>query len=131
MENFSVDSLCQQYGQILNGNPNFKHGVCSVEFDRNLNVTIQGRPSRAELHAEVMFESLDYEGNALNLGETVILEEEIPAFTDILVRNGVIISALHNHWLYTEPNILYIHFQSVEPPLSFARKVAEAFRVLK
>ncbi|RLL41813.1 DUF1259 domain-containing protein [Oceanobacillus piezotolerans] len=55
---------------------------------------------------------LEYEGNALNLGEKAVLE------------------ALHNHWLYTKPNILYIHFQSVEPPLHFARKVAEAFQVL-
>ncbi|WP_261130749.1 DUF1259 domain-containing protein [Bacillus sp. Marseille-Q3570] len=124
-------TLCQQYGQVLKGEPKIDNGVCSVEIDRNLNVTIQGRPSRSELHAELMFESLDHVGNALNLGETVLLEEEIPAFVNILVRNGIIISALHNHWLYTKPTILYLHFQSVEPPLSFARKVAEAFRVLQ
>ncbi|RXT02826.1 DUF1259 domain-containing protein [Ammoniphilus sp. CFH 90114] len=125
------NTLCQQYGQILKAEPKVEHGVCSVEFHRDLKVTIQGRPSRGELHAEVMFESLDHEGNALNMGETVILEEEVPYFINILVRNGIIISALHNHWLYAKPNILYVHFQSVEPPLSFARKVAEAFRVLR
>ncbi|MCM3587303.1 DUF1259 domain-containing protein [Mesobacillus maritimus] len=125
------DTLCQQYGQILNKKPKIKNGVCSVEIERHLNVTIQGRPSRGELHAGLSFESLDHEGNALNLGETVILEEEIPAFTNILVRNGIIISAIHNHWLYTKPTILYLHFQSVEPPLHFAHKVAEAMKVLK
>ncbi|MBU8907489.1 DUF1259 domain-containing protein [Desertibacillus haloalkaliphilus] len=127
----NVHTLCQQFGQILKAKPKITNGVCAVEIERNLNVTIQGRPSRSELHAEISFESLDYDGHALNLGETVILEEEIPAFTNILVRNGLIISALHNHWLFTEPNILYIHFQSVEPPLNFARKVAEALKVLK
>ncbi|WP_419954884.1 DUF1259 domain-containing protein [Neobacillus niacini] len=127
----NVHTLCQQFGQILNKKPKVKNGVCSVEIERNLDVTIQGRPSRSELHAEVSFESLDYEGNALNLGETVVLEEEIPGFINILVRNGIFISAIHNHWLYTKPNILYIHFQSVEPPLNFARKVAEAFKVLR
>lgn len=129
MVNFNT--LCQQFGQILNGVPQIENGVCSVEKHRDLNVTIQGRPSRGELHAEVMFESLDYRGNAINLGETVVLEEEVPAFTSILARNGIIISAVHNHWMYTQPTILYVHFQSVEPPLSFAQKVAEAFRVLK
>lgn len=129
MVNFNT--LCQQYGQILNSEPTVEHGVCSVEMDRDLDVTIQGRPSRGELHAEIMFESLDYEGNALNLGESVILEEEVPAFTTILVRNGIFIGAVHNHWMFTEPTILYVHFQSVEPPLSFARKVAEAFSVLR
>ncbi|WP_163539868.1 DUF1259 domain-containing protein [Gracilibacillus sp. YIM 98692] len=124
-------TLCQQFAHILGGEPNLEKGVCAVEKHRDLNVTIQGRPSRGELHAEFMFESLDEEGKALNLGETVILEEEIPLFTQILAKNGIIISALHNHWLYTKPTILYIHFQSVEPPLSFAYKVREALNVLQ
>ncbi|WP_203362513.1 DUF1259 domain-containing protein [Bacillus sp. REN10] len=124
-------TLCEQYAQIFNKKPTIEHGVCSIEMHRDLDVTIQGRPSRGELHAEIMFESLDHQGNALNMGETVILEQEVPLFTHMLVKNGIIISALHNHWLYTKPTILYIHFQSIEPPLSFARKVAEAFRMLK
>lgn len=127
----AIDALCQQFGQILNQKPKLKNGVCTVTFDRNLNVAIQGRPSRSELHAGLSFESLDYEGNALNLGEIVLLEEEITAFIASLTRNGLIISALHNHWLFTEPAIMYIHFQSVEPPLHFARKAAEALRLLK
>lgn len=125
-----VHTLCQQFGQIFKKTPKIDNGVCSVEIERKLNVTIQGRPSRGELHAEVSFESLDNEGNALNLGETVILEGEIPAFTNMLIRNGIIISAIHNHWLFTKPTILYIHFQSVEPPLNFARKVSEALKIL-
>ncbi|OCA91894.1 DUF1259 domain-containing protein [Pseudobacillus wudalianchiensis] len=125
------NTLCQQYAQLFNTKPTIEHGVCSVELHRDLHVTIQGRPSRGELHTEIMFESLDRDGNALNLGECVLLEEEVPLFTSILIKNGFIISALHNHWLYAKPNILYIHFQSVEPPLSFARKAAEAFHALK
>ncbi|MEH7179159.1 DUF1259 domain-containing protein [Neobacillus vireti] len=127
----NINTVCQEFGQILKETPKIHNGVCTVEIMRNLNVTIQGRPSRGELHAAISFESLDYEGNALNLGETVILDEEIPKFSAILIKNGIIISAIHNHWLYTKPNILYIHFQSVEPPLNFARKVAEAFKVLR
>ncbi|SDN51568.1 protein of unknown function [Fictibacillus solisalsi] len=48
-----------------------------------------------------------------------------------LVSKGFIIGALHNHWLFIKPTILYIHFQSVEPPLTFAKKAAEALVVLK
>ncbi|MCK6258207.1 DUF1259 domain-containing protein [Fictibacillus sp. KIGAM418] len=127
----SFGQLCQQYAQILNGTPKVEHGVCSVEFQRNLHVTIQGRPSRGELHAGLTFESVDQEGKALNLGEIVLLEEEVPLFTSILVKNKIIISALHNHWMYTKPSILYLHFQSVESPLTFAHKMSEAFRALK
>ncbi|QWC22815.1 DUF1259 domain-containing protein [Bacillus haikouensis] len=126
-----IHTLCQQFGQILNKKTKMKNGVCSVNFHRDLQVTIQGRPSRSELHSKASFESLDHGGNALNLGQTVILEEEVPAFTRSLTQNGIIVSAIHNHWLFTKPVILYVHFQSVEPPLQFAHKVAQAFKVLK
>nr|WP_235062669.1 DUF1259 domain-containing protein [Thalassobacillus devorans] len=126
-----MEQLCHQFGTILGGEGKFEHGVCSVELERDLNVQIQGRPSKAELHAEMMFESLDHNGLALNMGETVILEEEVYPFLSVLQKNGILVSALHNHWLFAEPTILYLHFQSVEPPLSFAHKVAEALRVFQ
>jgi len=122
--------LCQQCAQILKGEASVKHGVCSIEISRNLQVTIQGRPSRAELHAGVTFESMDQEGNTLNLGEVVLLEEELSPFVNVLVRNHLIVSAIHNHWVFTKPNILYVHFQSVEPPLTFVKKVSQAFGII-
>ncbi|MFE6169746.1 DUF1259 domain-containing protein [Viridibacillus arvi] len=125
-----LQSLCQQSAQILNGTANMQNGVCSISVRRNLNVRIQGCPSHEAVHAGVTFESLDYSGNALNLGEVVVLDSELTPFVNILVKNGLIVSAIHNHWIFTNPNILYVHFQSVESPLSFARKTAEAFTVL-
>ncbi|TLS37411.1 DUF1259 domain-containing protein [Pseudalkalibacillus caeni] len=127
----SIQGICNEFGRILNGKANVDNGVCSVNIKRNLHVEIQGRPSKAELEAALSFESMDQYGRALNLGETVLLTEEVNPFMDVIKRNGILISALHNHWLFTSPNILYLHFQSVEPPLHFASKVAEAFKVLK
>lgn len=126
----NFQNLCQQCAQILNGKANVKHGVCSIEITRNLQVTIQDRPSHSVLHAGITFESMDFAGNALNLGEVVLLEEELTPFVDVLIRNRLIVSAIHNHWVFTKPNILYVHFQSVEPPLAFAHKVSQAFKVL-
>ena len=80
--------------------------------------------------AGVLFESLDQNGNALNLAEIALLEQEIPAFMQAVVQQGLIVSALHNHWLFTDPTIMYIHIQSVEPPVDFAQKMAYAFTML-
>ncbi|WP_342542969.1 DUF1259 domain-containing protein [Paenisporosarcina sp. FSL H8-0542] len=129
MDNFNT--ICQQFGQILNGKPDIENGICSVELNRDIPVTIQGRPVRGNIETEIMFENLDQNGYALNRGVTVILEKEVPYFVHTLVKNGIIISALHSNWLYTKPNILYINFQSVEPPLTFAHKVAEALSTLR
>lgn len=76
------------------------------------------------------FEDLDSRGNALNLGETVILQEEINPFVSALRQRGIEVTAIHNHWLLTNPVLMFIHFKSIEPPLVFAQKSAEAFRVL-
>ena len=126
----NIQELCQQYAHIMNGKANVENGVCSVELKRHLTITIQGRPSISELHAGISFESLDFQGIALNLGEVVVLEEELPLLVHELVKNHIIISAIHNHWVFTQPTILYVHFQSVEPPLSFAHKAAQAFNTL-
>lgn len=39
--------------------------------------------------------------------------------------------ALHNHWLFDSPRLMYIHFESIDFPLSFARKVAQALATLE
>ncbi|ASS65767.1 DUF1259 domain-containing protein [Paenibacillus sp. RU4T] len=122
--------ICQQFGQILKGEGKFENGVCSVSLKRNFPVMVMGRPSKGFLLANVLFESLDEKGNALNIGEVAILEEEVYAFNRALVQQGIIVSALHNHWIFIQPNLLYIHFQSVEPPLNFAEKVAYAYSTL-
>lgn len=124
-------NLCHQYAHIVKGKPKFEQGVCSVEIGRKFHLTIQGRLSRSALPAGITYESLDVQGNALNLAEVAVLQEELPLFIDALTKNGLIVSAIHNHWIFTNPNILYVHAQSVEHPLSFARKFEDAFKVLK
>ncbi|MED4130734.1 DUF1259 domain-containing protein [Shouchella miscanthi] len=121
-------SLCQQCALLLNGTASESHGLCSIMLPKTIDVRIQGRPSKGAVHSGITFESIDQQGNALNLGEVVLREEELQPFSSVLLSKGIILSAIHNHWIFTEPNLLYVHFQSIEPPLSFAQKVAEAFR---
>ncbi|GLV65848.1 hypothetical protein Bmyc01_45170 [Bacillus mycoides] len=112
----NLNFLCEQFAKIFNGKSNINQGVCSVSLRRNINVFVQGRPSTSVIPVGISFESLDQNGNALNLGEIAILQEEIPLFIQSIVQQGIIVSALH--------------IQSVEPPLSFAKKLANSFSVL-
>lgn len=107
--------------------------VCTVTFMRDIDAQILGRRTHSPLALSALFsfEAPDTEGRTLNLGETVILQEEINEFISILRRNGILVTALHNHWLFENPRLMYIHFESIDNPLDFARKVAEALRVLK
>jgi hypothetical protein len=63
-------------------------------------------------------------------GETVILQDEINPFISELRKRDIIVTALHNHWLFDEPRLFYINFESIDQPLDFAEKAAESFKVL-
>jgi hypothetical protein len=78
MDNF--DSICEQFATILKGKSKVTQGSCSVSLHRNFKVLVQGRQSSSVMPAEVLFESLDQSGNALNLAEIAVLQEEIPRF---------------------------------------------------
>ncbi|MBW7475304.1 DUF1259 domain-containing protein [Paenibacillus oenotherae] len=127
------NSLCRTFANTLGGTADVVNGVCTVTRIRsNLRPLIQGRRTNSVLAIAALFsfEDLDNQGNALNLGETVLLQEEVNPFISQLRTRGIEVTALHNRWLFDNPRLMYIHFKSVEPPLAFAQKVAAAFRVL-
>lgn len=127
----SFNSICNQFANILNGKGETQNGSCAVSLQRTFDVKMLGKNSSSSLEVTVKFQDLDNQGNALNFAETAILQEEVPAYLYALVNQGIIVSALHNHWLFTDPpQIMYIHCQSVEPPLQFAQKMAYAFSQL-
>ncbi|WHY66520.1 DUF1259 domain-containing protein [Neobacillus sp. SuZ13] len=133
MSNMQPTNLCRQFADILGATPSVINGVCTATKSRtNLHPVVLGR--RAESFMFVpqafSFENIDSEGRALCLGETVILQEEINPFISRLRANGIIVTALHNHWLFDQPRLMYIHFESIDEPLSFARKVRNALEVL-
>ncbi|VDG94483.1 Domain of Uncharacterised Function (DUF1259) [Lysinibacillus sphaericus] len=104
--------------------------MCSISLKRQLNVSMQGKKTTSVLGVNATFESLDTQGNALNIAEVVLLEEEVPHFLYAVLQQGLIVSALHNHWLYTNPTLMYAHIQSIEPPTAFAQKISNAFVTL-
>jgi hypothetical protein len=133
MNSMEPSELCQEFARILGAAPSVINGVCTATRSRtNIHPVVLGR--RAESFMFVpqafSFENMDREGRALCLGETVILQDEINPFITRLREDGIIVTALHNHWLFDEPRLMYIHFESIDEPLDFARKVRDALDVL-
>ena len=116
--------------KFLKGKSRVNQGSCSVSLHRDFKVLIQGHQSSSAVPVGASFESMDQSGNALNLAEIAVLQEEIPSFMYSIVQQGLIVNALHNHWLFTNPVIMYIHIQSIEHPLNFAKKMAHSFSFL-
>lgn len=121
-------SLCDRLAKILGGT-GMSNETCSITIQRKLNATILGKMYDTE--HEITVQSLDKEGNALNTGEFTLLQNEVEKFIDALRKQGFKITALHNHWLFDKPRLMYLHIESVEPPIQFAKKLRTALKVLK
>lgn len=125
--------LCREFARILGSTPSVVNGVCTATRSRtNLHPVVLGRTAESFMFVPqaFSFENINKSGKALCLGETVLLQEEVNPFMSKLRQHGIIVTATHNHWLFDKPRLLYMHFESVEEPLTFARKVRDAMRVL-
>ncbi|VBB07782.1 Hypothetical protein LUCI_3047 [Lucifera butyrica] len=121
----TLSDLCSEFANILGGTPKFQNGVCSVAISRkNINVTIEGIPTQIPLGTSFSFQMIPGTNKALNLGDVVLLQEEVPVAIRFLYNQGIMVSALHNHWLLDEPHLMYAHVQSIMNPLHFARAIA-------
>lgn len=133
MGNQQPSELCQKFARILDATPAVINGVCTATRSRtNFRPTVLGRPATSFMFVPqaYSFENMDRKGRALCLGETVLLEEEVNPFMSRLREFGIVVTALHNHWMFDQPKLMYMHFQSIDQPLDFARKVRQANRVL-
>jgi hypothetical protein len=125
--------LCDQFSGILGGEHEIDPGpVCFVSRSRRLNATILGRRTQSPLvrYQLFSFESLDRSGRALCLGETAVFQNQANRLIRNLQRNGIKVTALHNHWLNERPRIMYIHWESIDNPIAFARKTKASIRFL-
>ncbi|WP_152397148.1 DUF1259 domain-containing protein [Paenibacillus guangzhouensis] len=117
--------LCNQFSRILGGEHEIDPGpVCFVSRSRNLKATILGRRTTSPLvrYQLFSFESLDKSGRALCLGETALFQNQANRLIRNLQKNGITVTALHNHWLNENPRLMYIHWESIDNPVEFARK---------
>jgi len=126
--------LCDQFNAILGGTEHeiTKGPVCFVTRNRRINAAILGRRTTSPLvrYQLFSFESLDSSGRALCLGETALFQNQVNRLLSNLRNNGVIVTAVHNHWLNENPRLMYIHWESIDKPLDFARKVKRSIAFL-
>lgn len=125
--------LCNQFAKILGGEHEIDEGpVCFVSRSRKLNAKILGRRTLSPLvrYQLFSFESLDKSGRALCLGETALFQNQANRLIRNLQKRGIKVTALHNHWLFEHPRLMYIHWESIDNPIAFARKTKESIAFL-
>lgn len=124
---------CAELAEMMDGTPAFMDGVCLIQLLRaDLSPSILGARTRSPLVLPVFF-SVEEQGRdkALNLGESVLRQEEVNTVMAVLRENGIIVTALHNHWLFEEPRLMYMHWEAQMEPEEFLRASRSALRAAK
>jgi len=117
-------STCQRLADMIGGEVVQATPVCVIMRLRDINATILGRRTRSPLALPFM---LSFEDNGLNLGESVVRQKEINPLMTALRKRGIIVTAVHNHWLFDKPRLMYMHWENVNlDPVEFTRVSFEA-----
>ncbi|MDR9855583.1 DUF1259 domain-containing protein [Paenibacillus sp. VCA1] len=126
--------ICNEFSAILGGTEHSitKGPVCFVTRNRKIRASVLGRRSTSPLirYQLFSFESLDSSGRALCLGETALFQNQVNQLLTNLRKNGIKVTAVHNHWLFEEPRLMYIHWESIDNPIAFAKKVKRSIAFL-
>jgi len=122
---------CSELAAIVRGTPALVNDVCLIQLLRaDLQPTILGVPTRSPLVLPVFFsvESADDGERTLNLGEAVLRQNEVNRVMRVLRENGILVTALHNHWLFERPRLMYMHWEALMEPEQFLRASRAALR---
>lgn len=121
-------ALCRRLAQILGGKEQHEDDECSITVKRNLNAKILGK--KYDTEHEIVIQSLK-NGRTLNTGEITLLQREVQFFVKQAIKQGLRVTAVHNHWLFDKPRLMYVHVETVENPIVFANKLASILKKLK
>ncbi|MEN6462916.1 MAG: DUF1259 domain-containing protein [Syntrophomonas sp.] len=124
-------TTCQRFARILRAKRDTNPGVCFVTRTRNMKVKVLGRRTKSPtvLLMAFSFEDVRSNGTALCLGEFVFTQTEVKRFLDAITHHGIKVTAVHNHWLFDDPRLIYIHWEAIMEPLRFARISSRAIDI--
>jgi len=119
----------------LKGKMNEKEGVYKVTFPRaDVPVIVDGwtMPPFMGLGTWAAFTGSNEK--ALMMGDTVLFEDEVNPVMSAALDNGLSVTALHNHFLFDQPKVYFMHIEgqdSVEKLASSVRKVYDKIKEIR
>jgi len=69
-------------------------------------------------------------GMDVMMGDLVLTQDEVNPVMSALLDNGLDVTALHNHFFFDEPRMLYMHVHGHGKPADLARKVKPALDLI-
>ena len=120
----------------LKGKLNEKEGVYKVTFPRaDVLVSVDGwkMPPFMGLGTWASFTKAAH-AQAMVMGDTVVLEDEVNPAMSAALDNGLSVTALHNHFFFDHPKVFFMHIAgegSVEQLATAVRKVYDKIKEIR
>jgi Domain of Unknown Function (DUF1259) len=116
----------------LKGKLNEKEGVFKITLPRSdIKTTIAGVKMNPELGLGAWAAFTSGGDHAMVMGDMVLLEDQVNPVMSAALDNGLEVTALHNHFLWDNPRIMFMNIGGMGDELILAKAVGQVFNKLK
>jgi hypothetical protein len=116
----------------LKGALNEKEGVFKVSFPRkDIEATVAGTRMIPDLGLTAWAAFTSAGDHTMVMGDIVLLENEVNPVMSSALDNGLQVTALHNHFLWDSPKVMFMHIGGMGDEEVLARAVGRVFNKVK
>ena len=116
----------------LKGKWNDKEGVFKVEMPRSdLAVTAAGTKMIPPLGLTAWAAFKKAGSHAVVMGDIVLTEDQVNPAMSAALDNGLQVTALHNHFFWEQPRVMFMHIGGMGDEAKLAAGVARVFETMK
>jgi hypothetical protein len=102
-------------------------GVFQITVPRAEAITEMGHPLLPAMGVTTVLNfQPTVDGKAAITGDFVLIDKEVNPVAQTLLRNGIDVTAIHNHGLMDMPRLFYMHFWATDDPAKLARGLKAA-----
>lgn len=127
---FEVAKIEQLTG--AKGSLNEKEGVFKVSYPRSdLHVTAAGVHLTPPMGLTAWAAFTKVSGHTAVMGDMVLTEDQVNPAMSAALDNGLTVTALHNHFFWEQPRVMFMHIGGMGDEAALAAAVGKIFEVMK
>ncbi len=116
----------------LKGELNEKEGVFIVRAPRaDLQVTTAGVKMNPAMGLTSYAAFMKASGKTMLMGDTTLLEDQVNPVMSVALDNGLEVTALHNHFFWDSPKVMFMHIGGMGDEEKLASAVGKVFAKIK
>jgi hypothetical protein len=109
-----------------------KEGVFKVSLPRNdINVTAAGAKMTPPMGLTCWAAFMRMGDHAMVMGDQVLLEDQVNPVMSVALENGLEVTALHNHFFWDSPKVMFMHIGGMGDESKLAEAVGKVFAKIK